>query len=99
MSISVKTIARLAFAVIAGIVAYRLVPAPLAELTRSEFMDEVRAGRLRKIEIQDQDVIIGESTARGAFRTAFDRVRDADLVDNLRSLGIEIWYSESGPGL
>ena len=62
-------------------------------------MDEVRAGRLRKIEIQDQDVIIGESTSRGAFRTAFDRAQDADLLDMLRSLEIEIWYSESGLGV
>jgi hypothetical protein len=83
--------------IIAGVVAFYLVPEPLPELSRVEFMDEVRAGNVHKIEIEDQEVIISESTTRGAFRTAFDRRRDRGLPDELRALGIEIWYSTSPP--
>jgi hypothetical protein len=74
-------------------------PAPLPELTRSEFLAEAHAGHIRRIEIEDQDVIIGESAARGAFRTRFDKDRDAGLPDQLRSLGIEVRFSKSGLGL
>jgi hypothetical protein len=83
--------------IIVGVVAFYLVPEPLPELTRGEFMDEVHAGHVHKIEIEDQEVIISESTTRGPFRTAFDRRRDAGLPDELRGLGIEIWYSSSPP--
>jgi len=75
------------------------MPPPLPELSRAEFMDEVRAGHVRRVEIEDQEVILSESTTRGAFRTGFDKVRDAGLPDELRALGIEIWYSKSPPGI
>jgi hypothetical protein len=85
--------------IIAGVVAFYLVPEPLPELSRAEFMDEVRAGNVHKIEIEDQEVIISESTSRGPFRTDFNKARDAGLPDELRALGVEIWYSKSPPGI
>jgi hypothetical protein len=97
MKISVRTLVRLGLAALAGVVAFWLVPAPLPKLTRAEFLDEVHAGHVRQVKIEDQDVILGESTTRGRFRTEFDRRRDAGLPDELRSLGIEIWYSKSPP--
>jgi hypothetical protein len=99
MRLSARTILTLVLAVIAGIVTYWLVPAPLPELSRSEFMEEVRAGHVHKIEIRDQEIILGESTTRGLFRTSFDRERDMKLPSELRSLGIDIWYSKSTLGL
>jgi len=84
-------------AALAGIIAFWLVLEPLPEISRAEFMDEVRAGHVHKIEIEDQEVILSESTARGPFRTGFDRKRDADLADEPRALGVEIWYSTSPP--
>ena len=86
-------------AVTAGVTAFWLVPEPLPELTRAELMAEIRAGHVRSIEIQDQDVIIAESSTRGQFRSGFDRHEDASLVAELRALGVEVWFSKSGPGL
>ena len=86
-------------AVIAGVVVFERLPPPLPELTRAEFMDEVRAGRVHRIEIEDQEVILSESTTRGEFRTGFDKTRDAGLPDELRALGIEVWFSKSPPGI
>src|SRR6516225_11578827 len=60
-------------ALIVGVIAFHLVPEPLPELTRAEFMAEVRAGHVRRVEIREQEVIIGESSTRGKFRTEFDR--------------------------
>ena len=45
-------------ALIVGVIAFYLVPEPLPELTRAEFMAEVRAGHVRRVEIEDQEVII-----------------------------------------
>ena len=89
----------LGLAVIAGIVAAWLVPAPLPELSRAELLAEVRAGHVRGIEIEDQEVILGESMTRGRFRSAFDRRSDAGLPDELRALGVEVWFSRSPPGI
>jgi hypothetical protein len=99
MRFSLRTVVKLVLAVIAGLVAFWLVPEPLPELTRAEFMDEVRTGHVQKIDIEDQEVILSESWTRGPFRTAFDKVRDAGLPDELRALGIETWFSKSPPGI
>ena len=83
-------------ALIVGVIAFHLVPEPLPELTHAEFMAEVRAGH---VEIREQEVIIGESSTRGEFRTEFDRYKDVDLPAELRALGIEVLFSESPPGI
>jgi len=85
--------------IIVGVVAFYLVPEQLPELSRAEFMDEVRAGHVHRIEIEDQEVILSESTTRGPFRSGFNKARDASLPDELRALGVEIWYSKSPPGI
>ena len=99
MRVSLRTIIEIALAVIAGAVAFSLMPDPLPALSRAEFMDEVRAGHVRRVEIEDQQVIIGESTTRGEFRTDFDRHDDARLPDELRAMGVEVWFSQSPPGI
>jgi hypothetical protein len=86
-------------AAIAGVAAFYLVPEPLPELTRAEFMEEVRAGHVRRVEINDQEVIIAESSTRGRFRTGFDKAGDAGLPNELRALGIEVWFTRSPPGI
>ena len=95
--------ARLLLAILAaaaaGLGAFYLVPPPLPELTRAEFLDEVRAGHVNRIDIEDQETILGESSTRGEFRSGFDKKRDADLPDALRTLGIEVRYSKSALGI
>ena len=86
-------------ALIAGVTAFYLVPEPLPELTRAEFMAEVRAGHVRRVEIRDQEVIIAESSTRGKFRTEFDRNKDVNLPAELRALGIEVLFSKSPLGI
>lgn len=88
-------IAALVFGAIAGY----LVPPPLPELTRAEFMAEVRAGHLRSIVIEDQEVITGVSSTRGAFRSDFRRGEDRELPAALRALGVEIRFETSPLGL
>jgi hypothetical protein len=95
--IPAKYLLPLAAALIAGMTAFYLVPAPLPELTRAEFMAEVSAGHIHRIEIEDQEVIIGQSSTRGEFRTSFDRIKDADLPTELRALGVDVWFSKSPP--
>jgi hypothetical protein len=99
MRISGRTIVKLVLAALAGIIAFWLIPEPLPELTRAEFLDEVRAGHVHSIEIEDQQVILSESTIRGPFRTGFNKVRDAGLPDELRALGVDVWFSRSPPGI
>ncbi len=96
---SARTIVLLVLSGLAGVVAFWLVPEPLPELSRTDFMDEVRAGRVHRIEIRDQEVILSESTTSGPFRADFDKARDAGLPDELRALGVEIWYTRSAPGI
>ena len=95
----ISVLSKFVLAVIVGIVAFWFVPKPLPELSRAEFMDEVHAGHVHRVEIEDQEVILGESTTRGPFRTAFDRVGDGGLPDELRAAGVEVWYSKSSPGI
>jgi hypothetical protein len=96
---SVRRLLSLIAAVLVGVVVSEWLPPPLPELTRAEFMDEVRAGHVQRIEIEDQEVILSESSTRGEFRTGFDKTRDAGLPDELRALGVEVWFSKSPPGI
>ena len=97
--ITARHLFALVAALIVGVTAFYLVPEPLPELTRAEFMAEVRAGHVRRVEIRDQEVIIGESSTRGEFRAEFDRNKDADLPAELRALGIEVLFSASPLGI
>ena len=99
MRISASFLSKFVLAVIVGVVAFWFVPKPLPELSRAEFLDEVHAGHVHRVEIEDQEVILGESTTRGPFRTAFDRGRDGGLPEELRAAGVEVWYSKSSPGI
>jgi hypothetical protein len=65
MRISASVLSKFVLAVIVGVVAFWFVPKPLPELSRAEFMDEVRAGHVHRVEIEEQEVILGESTTRG----------------------------------
>jgi hypothetical protein len=94
---ALRRVVLLVVSIATGIAAYRLVPAPLPEISRAEFWDEVHAGHVRKIEIYEQETILSDSPTRGEFRTPFDSVKDAGLPDELRALGVEVWYSTSGP--
>ena len=85
--------------VIPARIAFRLVPKPLPEISRAEFLPEVREGRVRKVVIEDRQGIIGASTTRGPFRAAFHDREDAALVTELRAMGVEVAFEESGPGL
>jgi hypothetical protein len=86
-------------AVIAGVFAFYHVPEPLPELSRTEFLAEVRAGHVRKIVIEDHQVITGESSTRGPFRTAYKEPEDAKLATELRALGSEVVFETSPIGL
>jgi hypothetical protein len=97
--IVVRQVFALVAALIAGVIAFHYMPEPLPELTRDEFVAEIRAGHVRRIEIDDQEVIIGESSTRGEFRTGFDRSEDAGLPAELRAIGVEVWFSTSPPGI
>lgn len=99
MSATLRRILILLLAAIAGVVAYHYVPEPLPEISRAEFLAEVRAGHVKKVEIEDKEVILSESTTLGPFRTGFDRRQDASLPDELRALGVEVWFSKSPPGI
>ena len=97
--IALRRLFALAAAVIAGAVAFYLVPPPLPELTRDEFMAEARAGHVRRVEINDQETIFIDVEGRGEFRSGFDKTKDAGLPDELRALGIEVWFSKSPLGI
>jgi len=86
-------------AVLAGWFAFQHVPAPLPELSRAEFLAEVRAGHVRKVIIEDQQVIISESSTRGPFRTTYKKAEDASLVTELRAQGVEVVFEKSPLGL
>jgi hypothetical protein len=86
-------------AAIAGWIAFRLVPKPLPEISSTEFLTEVREGRVRKVVIEDRRVIFGESATLGPFQTAFHDREDTTLVTELRALGVQVAFEESGPGL
>ena len=86
------------FAAAAGIFTFLHVPKALPELSRTEFIEEVRSGHVRKITITDNQVITGVSTTRGPFRTPYKK-DEKELIAELRSLGIEIAFEDSGLGL
>ena len=85
-------------ALIAGWWAFQHVPAPLPELSRAEFLDEVRAGHVHEVVVEYQDVIIGESSSRGRFRTRYKQKEDEGLLTELRAKGVDVVF-ESSPGL
>jgi len=80
-----------------GYVAFRLVPKPLPELSRQEFLAETRAGHVRKVTVTDRELITGESSTRGPFRTAM-KPEETELLDKLRSLEVEIVFEKSSDG-
>jgi hypothetical protein len=80
----------------AGVAAALLVPKPLPELSRAEFLTEVRSGHVQKITITDDNVITGVSTARGEFRTPYkSNEKEKELLAELRDLGVEIGFEKS----
>jgi hypothetical protein len=99
MRVSVRVVLALVLAVIAGWIAFRLVPKPLPELSRAEFLSEVREGHVHEIAVQDREVITGVSSTRGAFRTPYNEDKDANLLTELRAQGVEVVFETSGPGL
>ncbi len=99
MKVTLRLGAAALLAVIAAWFTYQHVPEPLPELSRAEFIAEVRAGHVRKVVIKDEEVITGESSTRGPFRTAFKKAEDAHLVTELRALGVEVVFEKSPLGL
>lgn len=83
-------------AVAIGVIATLLVPKPWPEISRSEFLVEVRSGHVQEIEIHDDETILAVSSTRGRFRTAI-KPGETQLLDELRARGIRILYSSSGP--
>ena len=83
----------------AGWWAFQHVPAPLPELSRTEFVAEVRAGHVRKVIVEDHQVITGESSTRGPFRTSYKEPKDANLASELRAQGVEVVFETSPVGL
>ena len=99
MSAMLRRFLILLLATIAGAIAYHYMLEPLPEISRAEFLAEVRAGHVKTVEIEDQEVILSESTTLGPFRTGFERRGDASLPEELRALGVEVWFSKSPPGI
>jgi len=82
-------------AVVIGVIAALLVPKPWPEISRSEFLVEVRSGHVQEIEINDGETILAVSTTRGRFRTAI-KPSETQLLAELLARGIRILYSSSG---
>lgn len=81
-------------AVAIGVLAFLLVPKPWPEISRSEFLVEVRSGHLQEIEIEDGETILEVSATRGRFRAAIKPSETQPLAE-LRARGIRIRYSSS----
>jgi hypothetical protein len=96
---ALRRLLALVAAILVGAAAGYFMPKPLPELTRAEFMDEVQAGHVRRIVIEDQEMITGVSSTRGAFRTGFRKAEDKGLPAALRALGVEIRFATSPLGL
>ena len=79
-----------------GWLAFVMVPAPLPEISRARFLDEIRDGHVHSITIVDGNEIRASSTTLGPFWTPYDRVRDARLVDDLRAMNVEVLFERSG---
>lgn len=77
-----------------GVFVVHIMPKPLPELSRAEFLVEIRSGHLQKITI-DGDVITSTSTTRGEFRTSLKPNAD-QLLKELKDRGIEIEYASPG---
>jgi hypothetical protein len=99
MRISPRAALALVAAAIAGVTAFYLVPKPLPELSRAEFIDEVRAGHVHSVVIEDQELITGVSSTRGRFRTGFCKAEDGRLPAELHTFGVEIRFEKWRPGL
>lgn len=71
MTLSVRHFVALVLAVIPGGIAFHYVPAPLPEISREQFLAEVTAGHVPKVEIYDQEWVLSESSesARSAPRS------------------------------
>lgn len=98
MKLKPRIVVSAVFAVLAGWLAFQHVPPPLPELSRAEFLAEVGAGRIRKIVVEDRQVIVGEDSARGEFRTPYNEREDANFLNDLRAQGVEVLFEQS-PGL
>jgi hypothetical protein len=96
---SIHRLVVLVAALLIGATTGYLVPRPLPELSRAEFMAEVQAGHVHRIVIEDREIITGVSTTRGAFRTGFRKIEDAGLPAALRALGVEVGFEKSPFGL
>lgn len=82
-------------AIVAGALAAHFVPKPWPEISRQEFLIEVRSGHVNEVEIHDGDLILAVSTTRGRLRTALEP-NDQELTAELQSRGVRILYSSSG---
>jgi hypothetical protein len=96
--ISRRRIILIGLSVTAGVVAFFLVPKPLPELSRLELIAEVKAGNVHEVVVVDREVITGVSASRGAFRVVLRR-GDNSLIDLLSSMGIEVRFEKTAPGL
>jgi hypothetical protein len=95
MKVNARVAVAAVFAIAVGWLAFRHVPAPLPELSRAEFLAEVRAGHLHKVVIEDRQVIIGESSTRGEFRTRYQEREDVNLLTELRAQGVDVLFDNS----
>ena len=85
--------------VLAAVVTFFLVPKPLPEFARHQFLVEVRAGHVRQVVIEDEQVIVATSSKLGKFRTAYDRTADRNLAGELRAMKVEVLFETSPPGI
>jgi hypothetical protein len=99
MRISIRLVVSALLAALVGVIAFHLVPEPLPELSREEFLAEVRDGHIQKVVIEDTEVILGVSSVRGAFRSPYRREQDSRLANMLRAQGVETVFTKSAPGL
>jgi hypothetical protein len=99
MKVSPRVLVSAVLAIIGGWAAFLAVPKPLPELSRTEFLAEAREGHVHKIVIEDHEVITGVSDTLGPFRTGFKKSGDDALVAELRSMGVDVEFEESAPGL
>jgi len=82
----------------AAFLTYRHV-SKVPELSRTEFLLEVVQGHVHSVTVEDEEVIVGESSTRGAFRTSYRKAEDSDLADELRARGVQVVFEKSTPGL
>ena len=95
---SARTVVCLLIAIAVGIIAFRLVPQPLPELSQAELLSEVRSGHVLEVHIDEDHVLTGTSTTRGRFRTSLEP-NEKEMIKELRALNVKIVFEDSGPGL